>query len=216
MTVGGSVFNLTCWVDVLRRTFLMSVSLLTLMSMLTGVLGNASKTSRSRGMRVSSPPSQKHSAQKSTRCKRLRSGLNAASERRALTRKLQHDSLARRICVRVPLWKVTPSLQRYEGSCCKEHKTKGHLHWVRLEPSEDVASRLMWAVKLIKWLWLHVFWSSSKRKKTQPFLFACIACTTNLTEQHVISPLWFRGMWLQVTWSLMKSTWSISPGMVTT
>lgn len=79
MTADGSVFNLTCWVDVLRRTFLMSVSLLTLMSMLTGVLGNASKTSRSRGMRVSSPPSQKHSAQKSTRCKQLRSGRNAAS-----------------------------------------------------------------------------------------------------------------------------------------
>lgn len=63
--------------------------------------------------------------------------------RRALTRKLQHDSLARSICVRVPFWKVTPSLQRYEGSCCKEHKTKGHLHRVRLEPSEDVEMRLM-------------------------------------------------------------------------
>ena len=45
------------------HTFLMSMSLLTLMSMLTGVLGKASKTSLSRGIRLSSPPSQTHSAQ---------------------------------------------------------------------------------------------------------------------------------------------------------
>lgn len=43
------------------QTFLMSVSLLTLMSTLMGVLGKASKTSRSSGMFLSSPPSTKHS-----------------------------------------------------------------------------------------------------------------------------------------------------------
>lgn len=48
------------------RTFLMSVSLLTLMSMLTGVFGKASNTSLSRGMRLSSPPSQLHSEQTRT------------------------------------------------------------------------------------------------------------------------------------------------------
>lgn len=53
-------------IDTHTHTFLMSVSLLTLMSMLTGVLGNASKTSLRRGMRLSSPPSQKHSAQRKT------------------------------------------------------------------------------------------------------------------------------------------------------
>lgn len=60
------VFNSSHWTERMKRTFLMSVSLLTLMSMLTGVWGNASKTSLRRGMRVSSLPSQKNSADKST------------------------------------------------------------------------------------------------------------------------------------------------------
>lgn len=147
-------------------------------------------------MRVSSPPSQKHSARKSTATLvPVHCGTLAQ-----IYKSFQPPSIDQRKVNHMMHWWQKYLSERLHPACTdmKEvpaDKTKS----VNMTPK----TRLVSPVKLIQWFWRHI--SVKFHKKF--LLFSLHTLYSNQIAQHSIS--WLRQKYAvsQVTWS----TWSISP-----